>query len=304
VLHFERRLAHPPAKVFAAISDPEELAHWFPARVRWDLRPGTPIEFRFEDVDFEAPAGEVLEVDPPKLLVYAWGDGVLRWEIVPDAAGSILRFSHTIAGEDDWPARLAAARHASGWDVCLAALEARLGGTAGGELDWFARNETYVERFGLAEGEVRALDDGHEVRFERDLVKPAAEFWAGLGGGDAPGTVPPLFTDGHTAAGALMAAEPARMLEYEWLHDGEPAGRVRWELREHVFGSGLILTQTVPDRLARLLPAALARWQCHLELLIARMHGMERRQPEVSVETLAARYRRRLEAPGPQAARR
>ena len=192
VLRFERRLAHPPEKVFRAISEPAELAHWFPAKVETELRAGAPIRFEFEDVDFEAPPGEMLEVDPPKLLAYAWGDGVLRWEVVPEGAGCRLHFTHTLGGGDAWGGRLAAARQAAGWDVCLAALEARLAGTAGGELDWFPRQEAYVERFGLAEGEVRAHADGHEARFERDLVKRANEVWAALTGGDDPGPGGPV----------------------------------------------------------------------------------------------------------------
>ena len=299
VLRFERRLAHPPEKVFRAISEPAELAHWFPAKVETELRAGAPIRFEFEDVDFEAPPGEVLEVDPPKLLAYAWGDGVLRWEVVPEGAGCRLHFTHTLGGDEAWGGRLAAARQAAGWDVCLAALDARLDGTAGAELDWFPRQEAYLERFGLAEGEVRSHADGHEARFERDLVQRASDVWAELAGGDDPsagGTVPPSFTDRHAEPGELTEAEPPRVLEYEWLHEGEPAGRVRWELREHDFGSVLVVSQTVPDRLASLLPEALAGWQAHLELLTARLHGVERQRPEVPVETLAERYRERLEA--------
>ena len=51
VLRFERRLAHPPEKVFRAISDPDELRHWFPATVELELRAGAPIRFAFEAGD-------------------------------------------------------------------------------------------------------------------------------------------------------------------------------------------------------------------------------------------------------------
>ena len=149
VLRFERRIGHPPEKVFAAISDPAELAHWFPARVEWELRPGAAIAFRFEDVDVDAPAGRVLEVEPPRLLAFSWGNDVLRFEVEPEGDGALLRFTHAITGRDDWPARLSAARNAAGWDACLAALTARLDGTDADPPDWRERSARYVEQFGL-----------------------------------------------------------------------------------------------------------------------------------------------------------
>ena len=47
VLRFERRLAHPLEKVWAALTDPAELGHWFPQDVEADLRPGGTIRFTF-----------------------------------------------------------------------------------------------------------------------------------------------------------------------------------------------------------------------------------------------------------------
>ena len=41
VLRFERRLAHAPDKVWRAVTEPSELAHWFPAKIEaYELRPG------------------------------------------------------------------------------------------------------------------------------------------------------------------------------------------------------------------------------------------------------------------------
>jgi uncharacterized protein YndB with AHSA1/START domain len=267
VLRFERRLAHPPEKVFRAISEPAELAHWFPATVETELRTGAPIRFEFEEHDVEGGAGEVLEIDPPRLLVYSWGATVLRWEVVPDGAGCRLRFTHTLGEAGGWGGRLAAARHAAGWDVCLAALEARLGGTEPAPLGWFERNEAYVERFGLAEGRVR---DG-DVVFERDLVQPAGEVWATLTQGAEPGDgdEPPAgFTLAAFAAGPVTVVEPGRLLEYET----ERAGRVRWELLQHDFGCGLVLTHVQPAEQA----VALEEWKARLQQLVAQLHGVRR----------------------------
>jgi uncharacterized protein YndB with AHSA1/START domain len=268
VLRFERRLAHPPEKVFRAISDPAELAHWFPASVELELRPGAPIRFTFEQVDFEAPGGEVLEADPPKLLAYTWGDSVLRWEVVPEGAGCRLHFTHTLGGGEAWGGRLAAARHAAGWDVCLAALAARLDGAEPDEPDWLPLNEAYLERFGLADGRV---GEAGEVVFERDLVQPAAEVWATLAQGAEPGVgdePPEGFTTAAFAAGPVTAVEPGRLLEYET----EPAGRVRWEMVAHDLGSGLVLTHAQPGERE----VALEQWKARLAQLVAQLHGVTR----------------------------
>lgn len=69
VLRFQRRLGHPPHKVWKAISDPAELRHWFPAEVETELRPGAGMRFTFPD---EAPIdaggeGEILGLDPRSL---------------------------------------------------------------------------------------------------------------------------------------------------------------------------------------------------------------------------------------------
>ena len=277
VLRFERRLAHPPEKVFRAISDGAELAHWFPARLQMELRAGAPIRFEFPDADVDAPGGEVLEVDPPKLLVYTWGDDVLRWEIVPEEPGCRLHFTHTVTGADDWPARLQAARHAAGWDGCLAALVTRLDGREPGEVDWFARNQAYVERFGLADGELREQTGGNEVRVMRDLVQAPRAVWSVLTGGAEPtegDEPPPGFTAGDFEAGAVTAVQAGRLLEYHWKDDRASAGRVRWELRELDFGTGLVVTQTLPAAPAELGPLALATWEQHVQRLVATLHGV------------------------------
>ena len=38
-LTFERRLAHSVERVWRAVTEPAELAHWFPSAMSGDLRP-------------------------------------------------------------------------------------------------------------------------------------------------------------------------------------------------------------------------------------------------------------------------
>jgi uncharacterized protein YndB with AHSA1/START domain len=163
VLRFERRLAHSPEKVWKALTDPAELAHWFPQDIEGPFAPGAALRFVFRGTppslggevitDFK---GEVLELDPPRLLSYTWGEDTLRFQLTPDGDGCVLVFTDTLAE------RGKAARDGAGWHVCLDALGARLGETtdrsagdpATGQAAsahgnaWQARYDQYASTFG------------------------------------------------------------------------------------------------------------------------------------------------------------
>ncbi|WP_436763101.1 SRPBCC domain-containing protein [Streptosporangium sp. V21-05] len=298
-LRFERRLAHSPEKVWRAVTDPAEMVHWFPAAVETERAVGAEMRFTFEGGD-DPTHGRILQLDPPKVYAFRWNQDVLRFELFPDGPGCRLVFTHTLGG--GW-GRLTAGRTAAGWDVCLSALSARLDGEPSEASEppsgWADRIGAYVEVFGLAEGETRESGDGHLVRFARDLVwKPVEEVWNTLAEQDAPlpGAEPPAwFTNPYVPAGAVTEAGAPRVLEYEWLHDGEPAGRVRWEFtHDPAQGTRVVLTQTVPARLADLRATALAAWQAHLEVLFAAVQGEARERAEGRVEELRKLYEHRL----------
>jgi uncharacterized protein YndB with AHSA1/START domain len=295
VLRFERRLRHAPAKVWRAITDPAELAHWFPTAVEAELRPGAPMRFTFPE---DAPVsgvweGEVLEVDPPRVYMFRWNQDVLRFELIPDGEGCRLVFTQTIGGGR--VGRLGAGRTAAGWDACLDSLTARLAGeTAAPVEDWLARMERYIAEFGLDEGEIRLLDNGFELRFARDLVwTPVQAVWTVLVEDSALETEPPVrATNEHVPAGRLTRVEAPRVLEYEWLHEGTPAGRVRWTVEsDPKLGVRVELTQSVPAELAGLRATALAAWHVHLELFFAAVQGEVRCPwPRDRVDELTKHY--------------
>jgi uncharacterized protein YndB with AHSA1/START domain len=120
-LEFERPLSHPIEAVWRAITEPEELAHWFPSAVELELRPGGPMTFQFPDGE-TVLHGEVIALDRPRLFSFTWGDDDLRFELEPDGGGTRLRL--TVALD----ARNKAARDAAGWHMCLDALERVLEG--------------------------------------------------------------------------------------------------------------------------------------------------------------------------------
>lgn len=293
VLRLQRVLAHPPEKVWKAVTDPAELSAWFPARVEFDTAtPGTPMRFHFDGA--EAPEdGEVLEADEPKVFAFRWNTDVIRCELLPHEQGCLLVFSHALHGPDS--DRPSAARHGAGWLICLDALQAGLEGTTS-EFDmaiWFDRAEELIALFGLAEGEVLATGEGWTIRFERDLVQSPQEVWELLTGGETPvpGEQPPLpATHGYGQAASVTAAEVPRVLAYGWA----TGGQVRFDLREqYPIGTRLVLTHTVtdPGERARLLAA----WHTHLELFFAALHGDIRCPwPAERTERLRAHYTDKL----------
>lgn len=125
VLRLERRYRQPVERVWRAIADSGERAHWFPA---------------------DAPM-EIIERDPPHGVVAAWFGDELRFELRPDGAGCVLVFTHAFDERD------IAARTAAGWDRCFARVDALLAGAPMSEAAalalWPDVHERYAERFGV-----------------------------------------------------------------------------------------------------------------------------------------------------------
>ncbi|HEX7090343.1 MAG TPA: SRPBCC family protein [Longimicrobiales bacterium] len=152
-LRFVRRLAHPPEKVWQALTEEQHLAAWFPTTIEGELRPGAPLEFRYRGSDLPAEIGEVIACEPPRLLEFTWGgsaDGTrpaerCRFELVPEAGGCTLVFTTTYdeVGKS--------ARDAAGWHVCFDQLERHLAGAepiAAPMERWKPLNRLYAQRFG------------------------------------------------------------------------------------------------------------------------------------------------------------
>jgi uncharacterized protein YndB with AHSA1/START domain len=144
-VRFERRLSHPPERVWRAITEPGELAAWFPDTIEGEFAPGAEVKFP-KFVEMGLPAiGKVTEFDPPRLLAFTWGPSTLRFELEPDGDGCRLVFMDSLPREES-------AKNAAGWEVCLGDLETML---AGGEPPkaspehWSELHDNYVERFGV-----------------------------------------------------------------------------------------------------------------------------------------------------------
>ena len=144
VLRFERALRHSPEKVWPALTDPAELAHWFPARVEVDLRPGGRMRFIFPGEEFEAAgaSGRITEFEPPRLIAWKWDVEAYSFELTAEGDACVLVFTHAF----DTPAE--AAKFAAGWHLCLDGLQARLDGAPAPSPDgWGGHHERYVRSF-------------------------------------------------------------------------------------------------------------------------------------------------------------
>ena len=145
-LRFTRRLAHPPDKVWRAITEPEHLKAWFPDTIvveRWAA--GAPLRFEPAPGMGEGFDGEVLAFEPPEALEFRWGTDVIRIEVEADGDGTRLTLLDTI----DQLGK--AARDGAGWHTCLDQLEHHLDGTpppwSAGDR-WREIHPSYVEEMG------------------------------------------------------------------------------------------------------------------------------------------------------------
>ena len=139
-VRFERVYPHPVEHVWRSVTEPDELANWFPTTVEVDLREGGAMAFTFPGGEMDPMDGSVVDLDPPRRFAFMWGTELLRFELAPEGEGTRLTLTHLISNPDE------AARNAAGWHACLDKLGAV-------ESDWEPLYEEYQRR-GLSAGAV------------------------------------------------------------------------------------------------------------------------------------------------------
>jgi uncharacterized protein YndB with AHSA1/START domain len=118
---WERRLPHPVGKVWAAITEPEQLRGWL-ADADIDLREGGRVELRWLNGD-AVLKGVITRLEEGRLLEYEGEPhGLLRFELSPDGDGTRLVFTNRI-GQTGYPDVALA-----GWHVHLEMLDDALDG--------------------------------------------------------------------------------------------------------------------------------------------------------------------------------
>ena len=99
-LSFEFDLAHPPEKVWRALTDPALLSEWLLPVVGLQLEPGPAFTFRAQPVGgWDGTVhGRLLEVDAPRTLRMGWVvgdlDTVVTFTIKPTPSGTHLSIVH------------------------------------------------------------------------------------------------------------------------------------------------------------------------------------------------------------------
>ena len=145
-IRFTRQFAHPPEKVWRALTEAEHLDKWFPTSIDGEFAAGAPLTFRFGKLEMPPMHGQMIACEPPKLLEFTWDDETLRFELDAYETGTRLDFAATFAEIGK------AARDAAGWHVCLEQLAADLDGGTGEPLPegqrWREVHPQYVAAFG------------------------------------------------------------------------------------------------------------------------------------------------------------
>lgn len=152
-LVFVRDLRHPPEKVWAALTEPAQVAEWAPYNTDRDLGSLGDATLTVIDGDLAVPmAVSVRHADAPTLLEYTWGTDLLRWELAATSSGTRLTLRHTVADQDFVP------KIAAGWHICLDVAEHLLDGQPVGPIrgsearghGWDELNDAYAEKLGIA----------------------------------------------------------------------------------------------------------------------------------------------------------
>ncbi|RDH79327.1 ATPase [Mycolicibacterium moriokaense] len=145
VLVFERRLPYSVDLVWSAITDPDQRGQWF-GETSIDGREGGLIDMVATGPplppEMKRMTGRILVWDPPHVLEHEWRqaiveDSVVRYELAPDGAGTLLRFTHRGLG----------ARNATGFRAGTHAFLDRLEAYLAGDEppDWSTRRQEIVQ---------------------------------------------------------------------------------------------------------------------------------------------------------------
>ncbi|WP_248929599.1 SRPBCC domain-containing protein [Paenibacillus hamazuiensis] len=123
VLVLVRTLEHPCEEVWDALTQAEQIPSWGPFTTDRDLTVPGAVQLAHIDMpEAEEVPGYVLEANAPHLLVFKWGDDILRWELSRDGEKTILTLRHRFADRQQAPS------YAAGWHLCLDGLAGTLAG--------------------------------------------------------------------------------------------------------------------------------------------------------------------------------
>ena len=122
-VRFERIYPQSVERVWQAISEPAEIAHWFPSpEVSIDTEART-ITLAGDPYAPEARTTPVLTWEPPHRFAFRWQDDELHFTLSEHDDGCRLELVNLLSTDG------AASRNAAGWEMCLGHLDRVVAGT-------------------------------------------------------------------------------------------------------------------------------------------------------------------------------
>ena len=121
-MRFERHFAHPVERVWAALTEPDQLKSWF-AEFQGSIAPGSNVKLTW--TGGETRDSTVTEFDPPRVFAWTWNkESTVRWELTPEPSGTLFVLTHNLpnASTDELTNTL------GGWQEHLAVLADQLNG--------------------------------------------------------------------------------------------------------------------------------------------------------------------------------
>ncbi|MFF2155230.1 SRPBCC family protein [Paenibacillus chitinolyticus] len=139
VARFHRAYRHSAEALWAMLTENDKLSRWFSELEVGELREGGFIRFHMPDGSFEKL--DILELNPPSILEYTWGEDRVRFELYPEPEGCRLILIEKLqAITAHTPKDLA------GWHVCLEVVRLLLKGEEmpSRKKEWESWYETYI----------------------------------------------------------------------------------------------------------------------------------------------------------------
>ena len=148
-----RELAHPPAAVWKALTDPVQLREWAPFDADRNLGSlGTAMLTTVGAPSLLVTETQVRRAEHAKALEFTWGGRDIRWELEPlGSGGTRLTLWHNID-------RNYISMGAAGWHICFDVLERFLSDQPIGRMvgantlqfaGWQRLNAEYAKQFGV-----------------------------------------------------------------------------------------------------------------------------------------------------------
>jgi uncharacterized protein YndB with AHSA1/START domain len=303
-MRFERQFAQPVERVWAALTQPDDLKAWF-YPFQGTLAAGETVTIPWEEDG--GLSSKIVEFDPPKTFAWTWNqpgepEAVVRWELRPEAGGTHFTLTHnlTILGPREPTDTLA------GWQEHLDTLADYLDGNprSWSNETWRALKDRYAFEIEKPDvhGRVETINGKRQLHFARVLEFPLEKVWqalstdAGVSGWFTDATID--LRDGgsytldftkfgdHAYTYPILQLDPPRVVEFKFGdHDDDV---VRWELFDGGDRTLLVLT----NRLSPEADAAgqLGGWHYHLDRLPSALAGEPDPRTEALLPSVNAHY--------------